>query len=361
MKMCPKCGCIMKETDEVCPNCGHTDVKNDTTTTSSSKESPLSAPENPFANINLHKRGKKKEGNLLDIPEEEDPFEKKQKNSSPNLDFGIPKVKTPLEDKLINKPSTQDTAPKGKFGLGDAPSKTTNNNTKDDNSKMLMPICMVVIIIIGGIFFITNTISKKETKEPASTPDIKLSENETPKDTKKEDQNNKIDDEENEKPEENPNENDPTEQEEPEEPEELPANTFKATLGNYTFIVSNDYVAVPYEENGLTLTNTVLGTTMTLMEGVYDLKTYRSMQEDLKTSMEQDGTTVQSAYSTFIRNRDLQVMELIEPSVSYIMAITQIDTSGHTLLIMAADINNPHTINYEVLDEALTIIDTIKK
>ena len=345
MKMCPKCGCIMKDTDEKCPNCGNNDQKQEVNTSS--------GLENPFENINLHKRTKKKESNILNIPEEADPFEKKQTSTSPNFTPDLPKVKTPIKNTSTNSSTVNESRnPKGKFGLGETNQITQNNSPS--NNKLLTPLCMIVIIIIGVVVLITNNNSKQETKNPSTVPDIKLSENENPKDKPNDDdKNNKIEDEKN-----PPSEKDPNENVNP--PDEIPENTFVAKLGKYTFYVPNDYVAVPYEEDGLTLSNGNLGITMTFIEGVYDLKTYRSMQDDLTSSMQQDGTIVNRAYSTLISNHDLQIMEVIEPSVSYIMAITQINSSGQTLIIMAADMYDPQKFNYEILNEALKIIDTIK-
>ncbi|MDE5888926.1 MAG: hypothetical protein K2H20_02790, partial [Bacilli bacterium] len=340
MKMCDKCGCVMDESNEVCPNCNH---KPDT-----SNSNGLELPkENHRNSMNVSAPEKPKKKVKAEPAIQESPF---PENVNPfdglpvPIKKEIPKIRPEDESPILKHFTESNSVPVNNYNFQTniAPPKKKNNDLK-------IIVITFLLLASGGCFLVSNIFSSREKLSDENITKIILSEVEEIKDSPSQ------------KPIEVPEDPNPTEdpEEDPSQPETPKDYTIKQ-VGDFTINIPNTYEITSYEDLGWTITDKSTGKTMTFIQGVSDIKSYRLRKDELINEMETSGTKVNKTYNTTIKNHDLFIMELSQTDVSYIMFVVTIGTTGKTMLVMAADYANPHTFNYEVLNESLNIIDTAK-
>lgn len=228
-----------------------------------------------------------------------------------------------------------------------------DNSPKDNESKkmllIIVGVILLLIIAVVSIYFIFN---KSKNKEPEASPTIELT-----------------------KPDENPqppSSEDPTTPEQPSNPNEepkpveptIPENTYEYKYSIYQFYIPNNYKASSYQdenkEMGITLVDEKTGASISFMPGVNTLNGYKDQEQNLITSMEADGTKVNKIETKTIKNHEVYLLELIEENLHYIMAITPIESKDNTIIMFIADYSNQATFNYDVLNDAIGILNNIK-
>lgn len=228
-----------------------------------------------------------------------------------------------------------------------------NNPPKDNESKkMLLIIIGVILLLIGIIVSIYFIFNKSRNKEPEASPTIELS-----------------------KPDENPEPptseepttpgqpSDPTQEPKPAEPS-TPENTYEYNYSIYTFYIPNNYKTSSYQDDtkemGITLLDEKTGASISFMPGVNTLKGYKEQEQNLTTSMEADGTIVNKIETKMIKNHEIYLLELIQGELHYIMAITPIESKDNTIIMFISDYSNQTKFNYDILNDAISILDNIK-
>lgn len=227
--------------------------------------------------------------------------------------------------------------------------ETNSSKPKPDNdSKIVIFIIVGVVLLLVGLvvafYFIFN---KENNNGSEQSPTIELT-----------------------TPDENPEEPSidyPTTPENPEtEPPEssIPENTYAYTYGIYTFYIPNNYKTTAYQDNnkeiGITLLDENTGASISFMPGVSTLKGYQEQEESLTTSMEAEGTIVNKIETKNIQNHEIYLLELIEEKLSYIMAITPIESKDNTMIIFVSDYSNSSSFNYDILNDAISILNFLK-
>lgn len=347
MKICEECGCVMNDSDDVCPNCNHKVGDNNTNGLELPKENHRNS-----ANIPAPEKPKKKvkEEPIVQespFPQNVNPFE----GLPVPIKQDIPKIR-PEDEAPILKHFNEPIAHQNNNFNYKSPSPTPKK--KNNDAKII--VITILLLASGGCFLFSNISSSRN--KPIDTENItkiKLSEIENVKESGK-----PIETDPTEKPiETDPTEKPPTDPTNPPQTETPKDYTVKK-VGEFTINIPNNYKIDSYEDLGWTITDPNTGKTMTFIQGATDIKGYRLKRDELVNEMESSGTTVNKTYNTTIQNHDLFIMELIQPDVSYIMFVVTIGTTGKTMLVMAADHANQHTFNYEVMNESLKIINTAK-
>lgn len=229
-----------------------------------------------------------------------------------------------------------------------------NRIKRDRESNQMILIIIAIILALACAVAVTYFIfSNLKTKEPKPTPNIELT-----------------------TPDENPNQSiteNPTTTEHPEEPnpeapspEEptIPENTYEEKYGYYTFSIPANYKTSSYQDSGIEMGITLLdektGASISFMPGVNTLEGYKEQEQSLTTSMEADGTIVNKIETRMIKNHEIYLLELIQGELHYIMAITPIESKDNTMIMFISDYSKQTSFNYDILNDAINILDNIK-
>lgn len=322
MKSCNKCGNIVPDDQEKCVICG-AKLKN-----------------NIFSNSAAL-------------------FKSSNSNFNPtsNKDFSSPEKSTLLGPNFSPKPPMQPLPNKP-----NQDQKNSSNETKPSNKTIICLVLIGILIIGVGYLVLSKTIFK--TDNIVKEPNVKAPELKDPSEGIGETTPPKEEEPEPVKPESPEEPADPTPKPNPpkEEPVDppVPSNMQKRTLGNYVFLIPKKYTIADYEKIGITITDFKKGTTITITEGVKDITSYRDEQEEAKKNLESQGTIVNKMYDTKINNHDVHILELKQESLNYIMAITPALTIDKTFVISVANMKDTTKFDYDILNDALKIIDDVE-
>lgn len=260
---------------------------------------------------------------------------------------GLPVNFDPNNPNNFNQPSNQFSSSK-EISFDIEPD--LNNSSKDnDSKKMILIIIGVILLLIGIVVTIYFIFNKPKSKEPEVSNPIELTKpDENPKPPLSE----------------NPEQpSDPNEEQKPEEPT-IPENTYEYKYSIYQFYIPNNYKTSSYKDDnkemGITLIDEETGASISFMPGVNTLAGYKDQEENLTISMEADGTTVNKIETKMVKNHEVYLLELIEEELHYIMAITPIESKDNTMIMFIADYRNQASFNYDILNDAISILDNIK-